>query len=422
MNEQARALIKRVRDNIPDAQQRALASDVLQMSIIAIEQFSGLDETIYNYFSDGGVSLHEDDDLSAGLTEAMFVEVHTKTFRAVRRLVSYMRAKRLLGDSDRPSLTQDDFDFGDDFDLCFEETGMREQPKLELSIDDIDRAFDALADDEAPNSSTMYRAFAEQVATLGRVLVQETETFDQRIRAAIERHNFELALRELDGSRQSLGEGLFALVSTVFDVFGVHIDRSDILPSYKNALDQSLLLRQGLAELSQVVTSENDWVIKDPTMAEEIVNEAILRVGDVLEQFVQGELCRAMRAPDRLELESFLRKLRDEPAPSAALAVEGLEKYLESLSIINQREVLVEHDKQVMDELRQSLEAARSLLLVSFGAAAQMVREALEQSERLRGRSPKLDEQLDQWSSDPNLLRSPDDAARVIDVLDALLR
>lgn len=427
MNERSRSLIKRVRENIPDPIQRAVVSDLLQMAVIAIEQFSVLDQTIYKYFSDEGISLTARDELSKGLTEAMFTEVHAKTFRAVRRLCSYLRAKRLLGDSERPTaqVETNDFDFGDDFDLAFDDTGMRPAPKLDdLSIDDleIDKAFEALADDDAPDSTTMYTAFHQEVASLGRLLVQEAETFDQRITAAIEGQHFELALRELDASRQSLGEGLFALVSSVFDVFGVHIERSDIVPSYKNALDQALALRKGLADLTLVVTSENDWVIKDDSMAEGDVREAIGRVGDVLAEFVDGELCRAMRAPDRLELEAFLRKLRNDPTGSAALACEGLAKYLESLSIINQREVLVEHDKQVMDEIRQSLEAARSLLLVSPEAASQMVRESLQHAGRLRGRNARLDEQLDQWEADPSLLDDADDVERVIDMFDALLR
>ena len=386
MNERARSLIKRVRENVPDPIERAAVSDLLQMAIIALEQFSVLDQTIYKYFSDEGISLAAHDDLSKGLTEVMFVEVHAKTFRAVRRLSSYLRAKRLLGDSERAEQMElGDFDFGEDFDLAFDDG--RAAPKLDLSIDDleIDKAFEALADDDAPDSTTMYTAFHEEVASLGRVLVQEAEYFDQRITAAIDGQHFELALRELDTSRQSLGEGLFALMSSVFDVFGVHIERSDIVPSYKNALDQALALRKGLADLTIVVTTENDWVIKDDSMAEADVREAIVRVGDVLEEFVNGELCRAMRAPDRLELEAFLRKLRNEPTSQAALACEGLAKYLESLSIINQREVLVEHDKQVMDDIRQSLEAARSLLLVSPGAAIQMVRESLQQAYSAQG-------------------------------------
>jgi hypothetical protein len=114
--------------------------------------------------------------------------------------------------------------------------------------------------------------------------------------------------------------------------------------------------------------------------------------------------------------------MRNEPMASAALACEGLAKYLESLSIINQREVLVEHDKQVMNEMRQSLEAARSLLALSPGTAVQLVRESLQHGEKLRGRNGKLDEQLDQWSGDGTLLDEPEDTERVIDILDALLR
>ncbi len=426
MNEQARSMINHVREKISDPVQRAEVSDLLQMAIIAIEQFSVLDQTIYKYFADEGVSLSDTDEVKAGVTEVTFTEVHAKTFRAVRRLCAFLRAKRLMGESERPSVFEpDDFDFGEDFDLAFDDTKMRDRPKLDdLSIDDleIDKAFEALAEDDAPDSTTMYQTFQSQVSSLARLLVQEAETFDQRIDKAIRNHQFELALRDLDGSRQSLGEGLFAIVASVFDVFGVHLERSDIVPSYKNALDQALALRQGLAELSQVVASENDWVIKDESMAEEDVREAIGRVGDVLEGFARGDLCRAMRAPDRLELESFLRKIRHEPIPAAALACEGLTKYLESLSIINQREVLVEHDKQVMDEIRQSLEAARSLLLVSPEASCQMVRESLQQADRLRGRNGRLDEQLDQWQGDPALLEDSGDVERVIDMLDALLR
>ncbi|HNS98008.1 MAG TPA: hypothetical protein PKL73_13740 [Polyangiaceae bacterium] len=423
MKEHARSLIKRVRDVVSDHRQRTVASDVLQMCIMAMEQLAELDQTLYDYFANAKLSLTDHDELQAGITEATFVEVHAKTFRAIRKLCSYLHASGMLRHSERPStLDNQGFDFGDDFDLCFEEASPAGAPTLEdLEIDEIDKAFEAIAD-EIPDSSTMLGLFREQLGTLGGVLTQQAETFDLRIAIAIERRNFELALRELDASRQALGDGIFAMASTVFEIFGVNVERSDLVPSYKNTLEQSLELRKALSELSQLVTSENDWVIKDASMSAADVQEAIFRVADVLEQYVDGNVCKGMRAPERLELESFVRKIRKGPTEMAALACEGLAKYLESLSIVNQREVLVEHDKQVMIDIRHSLEAARSLLAISPTTARQLVKDGLSQAEKLRGRSPSLDERLDQWNECDCLSDDSHDLASTIDALDALLR
>lgn len=425
MNEEARRAIRRLRERIADPAQKALVSDLLSMALIALQQFSELDETIYAYFAGGDISLTAEDELSAGLAEAVLAEVHAKTFRAIRKLGAFLRLKRLLGETDPPASGHDEFDFGEDFDLSFEDTGMSKTvPAMDLAaVDefDIDKAFEMLADD-MPDSTSMVQQFRHEVGMLGRVLVQEIDAFDTRINTALDKRQYDLALRELDASRQALGEGLFALVSTTFEVFGEHIERADILPAYKGALEQSLLLRSGLADLTNRVAAENDWVIQDATVGDDDVREAIDTVASILEEFGRGELCHAMRAPDRLELEGFVKKLRKPSLAEARLACEGLAKYLESLSIINQREVLVEHDRQIMDDLRESLGAARSLYLVSPGAAAQMVREALDAADKLHGRNPALDEQIATWRENPSALENPETAEAVIAEFESMLR
>jgi len=69
-------------------------------------------------------------------------------------------------------------------------------------------------------------------------------------------------------------------------------------------------------------------------------------------------------------------------------------KYLDSLRSINQREVLVIHDRRALEHLREALSNARQLLDISPKVAQEMLDKAHSEAQRLRGRNPATDSLL----------------------------
>lgn len=454
MNDSALALIQQLRTIVPDPARRALVCDVLRLSIVAIEQLSVLDETIYESLVEEQRQPTRLGPERSELMRAAFCHVHRLTFAPVRELCAYLVAKRLLGNLDkvlRPTL--DSIDVDSSFDALFEsprktspvgceasvrrEQGTTEtsltlslpsaaatetakQSETEPVLEELDRVFDAIAGPER-DLMKAYSEFVEQIGIVGQQLVRQAERYDRRVGEAIDGGRFELALREIDLSRQSLSEGLFVLVCGLFKAFGMTVERRQIVPAYQDAVEQSVMLRTGLAQLEEVVASENDWVIQDPTMSRQDVIDGLGRVANELHAFLSGPLKAVLRAPDRLELERFLETLRAAAMPEATLACEGLLKYLESLRIISQREVLVQHDAQVMDEIRECLEAARSLLGLSPTTAVQVLGQGLARGKSLRGRNAAFDEFIDRWAQSEGEFND-ERLRQMIEAIDQLLR
>jgi hypothetical protein len=140
-------------------------------------------------------------------------------------------------------------------------------------------------------------------------------------------------------------------------------------------------------------------------------------LAEQLKKFTEGEAFRFMRAPDRIELQGFLCTISMGSYREASQACEGLSRYLESMSAINQREVLQQHDQEVLRDIDTSLEAARSILTVSPSGTRNMVRQALNQATRLYGRNTTFDDQVTAWLDDPQVLDTPEGLELVINRL-----
>jgi hypothetical protein len=128
-----------------------------------------------------------------------------------------------------------------------------------------------------------------------------------------------------------------------------------------------------------------------------------------------------MRPADRWELTKFERDLREQNGPAANLTSEGLAKYLESLGSINRREVLVTHDQRAMEELRESLSAARPLLEINTRVAADLVQRALNAALSLYGRNPGNDDLITALREASPSLETASEIEGTVDTLELLI-
>jgi hypothetical protein len=422
LSEPAREAIKRLLESVPDTSAKALIANVLRFALPALQNLSEVDTSINTYFS------YYKDDIGEALDLALG-EVRSTAFKRVRALIGFLASRGVLAldeGKDREAID----DFRDSADLFSDEMffGERATPTQEptsplAGVDevDIEAAFDSIAPEGEASVRERLKTLNEQIDVIGHALLEQLNTSEAQIDQARAARNHEAVMRELDVCRESLSEGLFELLNTIFELFPGAYEPAALLPGYRDALQKALLVRRGLRDLSRAVSAANDRLHDERTPAD--IRESTCRtVSDVLTHFRSGEVFHAMRPPDRWELSNLVEELKRVTAGQAALVSEGLSRYLESLVVVvNQREVLVQHDEEVAREIREALTAARSVLLVSSAGAKRLVSEALEAVSKLYGRSAALDAQVRDWRMHPPSMEGAEELERVIACLEELL-
>jgi hypothetical protein len=170
-------------------------------------------------------------------------------------------------------------------------------------------------------------------------------------------------------------------------------DPETVVPEYLTTLKRALKVRRGIADLAVALQPHNDVLLSPNPFGH---TEALVALREVLHEFVSSDVWRAMRAADRWEMAQFDQQLAEQPLAAARLTADGLVKYLESLGAINQREVLVQHDQRVIDDLREAITNARALIDLSPTTTHELLLKACQTSLALRGRRAALDPLLDQ--------------------------
>ena len=211
---------------------------------------------------------------------------------------------------------------------------------------------------------------------------------------------------------------MHALVAAVYEEFVPDVNPASVVPGYLTALGRALLVRRGLAELAATLTPYNDILQGDDTHDK---NQALATIRDVLRTFVGSVVCRAMRPADRWQMVEFERELSEQPLSAAKLTSEGLVKYLDSLSSINQREVLLLHDQRTLDDMRESVANARQLIDISPRTAHEMVDRACQAAQQLRGRSPVTDQLVLQLERSGPTSADPSEITKLLERLETLL-
>lgn len=431
MDQAVRATVQQFLNKVQDPAARAQLADLIRLALASLDGLLSLDDSVYSYFSDtsaqgeGGAVDPEE----PTFREALLRDIRAKTFAGMRRFAKLLQTSKLLALGEEPPtgnlpslapgpVAGDDWDF----DIAPPVSSPKPPPRQALPTlneVDIEKAFGFVTMDEEVGANRVAE-YAEEAATLAHVLCKEFRHAEERIDEAFSRKQLDVVLRELDTSRESLTEGVFALLLMTFRHFlgdEGKLDRSVLLPGYKNSLERSITIRAGIADLRRIVTAENDWIIQDSSLARKVHYESITNLAEQLKNFTESEAFRFMRAPDRIELQGFLSTISMGSYREASQACEGLSRYLESMSAINQREVLQQHDQEVMHDIDTSLEAARSILTVSPSGTRNMVRQALNQATRLYGRNTAFDDQITEWLDTPGLLETPEGIEAVINRL-----
>jgi len=191
--------------------------------------------------------------------------------------------------------------------------------------------------------------------------------------------------------RSGLNEMLF-LAARVF----ANVHKTDVVPNYQDDIELAVTLRQGVVELRAQILVYHGPIrnIDEPDQ----VKSWALEIQNLLQQFFNGKAHTVMRAADKRAMGRFAGELELVlAAPVVDVKkiqelVEGLMRFLDSLTVINRREALLVHDKDMLAALNKRMDVAlMDLQMYALGSARHNLKKGLAILERLTGRDELMD-------------------------------
>jgi len=386
------------------------AQELVRLSLRALDDLRMLDESLYERFVATRKVPTDPEAATASLQK-----LWDTTFAGLRQLLWFIRS--LAGDAkgvepDPP--VDEDFDFGD-----FEAKPAVTKPDdLALGSADLLEFLDQIDDGENQDDAARWAKVVERVGSIEYGLTSQQNEAIERLKVALSTGEIGHALGVLDDTQSSASEACHALVTTVYETFLPDVNPTTVVPGYLTALGRALLVRRGVAELAATLGPHNDKLQADDASAYE---PALATVRFTLHQYVSSVVCRAMRPADRWQMVEFERQLASEPTSTARLTTEGLVKYLDSLGSINQREVLVMHDRRTLETMRDAVANARQLLDLSPRAAAEMMDRGYQAAQRLKGRSQLIDNLVRELEQKSPHAANPGDGNTFLEGLEGVL-
>ncbi len=306
----------------------------------------------------------------------------------VRRLLSYLAS---VAPSDGGSVTTQELDIqfatGDSLDLTDAVAAVLE--KVAQSGEEVPKQ---ASDDEK------WSELAAEMDSIQYALGSELKDLDRRFAEALKLDRKGQALQDLNDAVNSLMDGVFAMMTTVYELFLGHADPDRMIPGYRDTLGKALAVRRMITELGREV-QELNRTIQDTKANPMVVEMSYSLLVESLERFVGATEFHFLRPGDREEFAEVCEKLRGGSAERNRFDCEGLDKYLDSLAVVSQRDVLIKHDSDLRKKITEELEKALPLIVTAPQKLPGLVSRCFEQAEKLFGLKEELDSLVYRWST-----------------------
>ncbi|MBN8471636.1 hypothetical protein JYJ95_34440 [Corallococcus exiguus] len=200
-------------------------------------------------------------------------------------------------------------------------------------------------------------------------------------------------LAEIQRFRSDYREQMSQLVFESASTFG-EVSRAQVVPGYEAEVKAAVTVRAITSDLSRIVTARLNKV-RDAKPEEVLWNAQQLQTE--LDAFGRTAAYRNLRAQDKRHIvearaEIGALALESAPEPGRLLTVtEGLEALVRSLSAVNQRQLLILHDREVWAACGVRLERALAQSTKDPVASAKALAEAAASAQSLYGRDPTMD-------------------------------
>ncbi|MGV3623762.1 MAG: hypothetical protein ACO1OB_23290 [Archangium sp.] len=187
--------------------------------------------------------------------------------------------------------------------------------------------------------------------------------------------------------RDSIGK----LVWDVASVFG-ECKRREVEPGYEEALKATLVVRTMTADLRRLMR------VRIQKVGDAQVTEMLAQAQQMekeLNAFGRTAAWRALRAQDKKGILEFRFKLRELIATGQPTKLELLEilepfvEFVDGFAMISRREILVQHDQEVLASVGVVLE--RAMNTDGFDGQLNAFKQALDEAQTIYGRSSEFD-------------------------------
>ncbi|OGR09405.1 MAG: hypothetical protein A2341_20470 [Deltaproteobacteria bacterium RIFOXYB12_FULL_58_9] len=195
-------------------------------------------------------------------------------------------------------------------------------------------------------------------------------------------------------ARSAIGEMVF-VAARLFAV----VRKEDVVPFYKEDVDTSLALRGSISALRNRIDVQRTRLERvDAATDDASARTYVKRILDEFHGFTRTNVYRSMRAVDRrtfLEVKRELEKIAKRTlldSREIRTSLEGLARFLDSLTLMNQRELLLTHDKESIADIERHLNATVDAVVDEKpDVARSSLALALKTGENLFGREPTFD-------------------------------
>ncbi|MBA3458415.1 MAG: hypothetical protein H0T46_00520 [Deltaproteobacteria bacterium] len=243
-----------------------------------------------------------------------------------------------------------------------------------------------------------WNALSAEMSTLQYGLGSELKNFERRFAHALKNDNREQAVRDLNDATTGLMDGVFAVMTTVYECFLGYAEPERMVPGHRDTLGKALAIRRALADLRRGVHGLNRRV-QDRATRPDVAETNYQRIVDAMIRFVDSDVFNYLRSDTRRDFWQFRETLENGDAVQNRNDCEGFDKYLDSLSFISQRGVLIKHDTDLKTKISGDLERAVKFAKLLPEVGCDVIEQAFVKAERLSGLSDEIDRVVLQWSS-----------------------
>lgn len=243
-----------------------------------------------------------------------------------------------------------------------------------------------------------WNALVAEIRTLQYGLASELRDFERRFAHALANNRQEQAIRDLNDATTGLMDGVFAVMTTVYECFLGYAEPERMVPGHRDTLGKALVVRRALAELRRGVQSLNNRV-QDRTTPPDEAEVNYQRIVDATTRFLDSDVFNYLRSDTRHDLSQLAQTLAHGNAVDQRLVCEGFAKYLDSLALLSQRGVLIKHDSDLKTKISGDLDRAIKFANLLPEVACDVVAEAFVMAQRLAGLNDEIDGLVLQWAS-----------------------
>ncbi|HUS28407.1 MAG TPA: hypothetical protein VMZ53_07860 [Kofleriaceae bacterium] len=252
--------------------------------------------------------------------------------------------------------------------------------------------------DRARSDDEKWAALVREMGTFQYGLGFELKEFERRFARALENDEKEQAVRDLNDATTGLTDGVFAVMTTVYECFLGYAEPERMVAGHRDTLGKALAVRRAIAELRRGVRGLNRRV-QDRTTPHAVAEAHYRRIVDAMSRFIDSDVFVYLRSDTRRDFGQFQETLGNGDVMQNRLDCEGFDKYLDSLSFVSQRGVLIKHDTDLKKKIAGDLERAVKFAALLPDVACDVIEQAFVKAERLSGLSDEIDGLVLQWSS-----------------------